>query len=448
MGYYMPLLVAVLFVAPVAAEGVGVNAVGDNTLEVGGDFAQNVDKEGVDEYVKSLQGRTIVQMVEKKSIIDDGFLQQNKEQVLQIWKETINTPYDPGPQIIMEHLARTNLGILSDSEVVILPAPAKFLGRSVPGLTAYSYNEINGIDAMRAWSIRDVPGATQQTVGSNNVGEKYQNKAPFRNELTGKAGVIPKEEMIRLRAENKNCIGTFTSSTGENLPRDQIYRCFVTLNTPFIKVLPKGGYLDALDLQTSIINVKDGTHSCMASYYRDGLWITAAHCLSEANVLSGRSILSSGKPVVITKDRVHMCGSPGCDVAFVNAPTPAIDAAKYELIKSDLSRLTEKSRIFIPGMEEGMSVVASDKSAYKNNLMWSDVGKGFCRIYRVQNGCFSHTCSTLSGFSGAPVYWVDAPGGKIELLGIHSGESVDGISCSETGSNYAVASGLYNGAMK
>ncbi|WP_460136071.1 trypsin-like serine peptidase [Pseudomonas sp. S1_E04] len=412
-------------------------------------FTDKLDKNLIDNYSNTLQGKSLEQLREQTPIVDDIRLQQNKDEVVRVWKNTINTPYDPGPQVIMEYLTRTNLGLPPSQGIVTSPATTKLIKQSDPRITTYSNGFINDLNTSKAYSIKTDPSATQQTISGNNIGSKYQKVDPFRNELSGLSRAIPEQDLLKFRVDSKDCIGLIVSSTGsKRLTRERIYQCFVTLSSPFIKVVPEGGYLDALNLQTSITISRDGTHSCIASFYNKNTWVTAAHCVSEANIIDGRSILSGGKPIPITESMIKICKKPGCDVAFVTASTNIVDISRYELYNPNLLLLTEQSQILIPGIEEGIPIILSDKTPYKLNLMWSDVGKGFCKIYRVQNGCFSHTCSTLSGFSGAPVYWVNAPSGKIELIGIHSGESIDGIKCKKTDSNYAVTADLYNGAIK
>ncbi|WP_170930014.1 MULTISPECIES: serine protease [unclassified Pseudomonas] len=413
----------------------------------GYNLTNKLDKDLIENYSNSLQGKSLEQLKEQSPIVNYDFLQKNKDKTLQIWKTTLNTPYDPGPQVIMEHLTRINLGLPPNQDIATSPATTKLLIKSDPRITTYANTPLSNIQS--SFFTKDIPGSNQQTIGGNNIGPKFQNTDPFRNDISGVSRSIAEKDLLKLRTENKDCIGNFTSSTGNRrLTREQIYKCFVTLNTSFDKVMPKGSYLDALDLLTSITITRDGTHSCMASFYDKDTWITAAHCVSYANIADGRSILINGKQIPITKTIVKSCGKPGCDVAFISSPTNVTDTAKYELRNPNLSLLTEQSQILIAGIEEGSPILPADKSPYKSNLMWSDVGKGFCRIFRVQSGCLSHTCSTLSGFSGAPIYWVNSSSSKIELIGVHSGESVEGMKCNDTESNYAVASDLYQGALK
>ncbi|MNF96780.1 hypothetical protein D3C84_795800 [compost metagenome] len=87
------------------------------------------------------------------------------------------------------------------------------------------------------------------------------------------------------------------------------------------------------------------------------------------------------------------------------------------------------------------------RQAYEETLMWSDVGRGYCRIRNVYKGCMSHTCSTIDGWSGGPVYGHD--NNHVTLLGVHSGYSSEQVACSGKGdnmpTNYATLKPLYEG---
>ncbi|MFS2067508.1 hypothetical protein ACEN9D_01910 [Pseudomonas sp. CT11-2] len=398
----------------------------------------------IDEYSKLLKGKTLEELVNQKPIINDAGLQESKEQALTTWKNSLNTPYDPGPQVIREHLTRKNFGLPDSPDIATISATKKIPMNIDPHITNNGINQI----PKQAFILPNskIPGANQQTMAGNNTGNKYGKTKPFKNELSGYQHGATLEDLEKFRADSKNCIGTLTNSEGNpGLFRKDVYKCFKTLNSP--STFASSGYLQALNLITSITK-NDGLHSCIASYYKEGEWITAGHCVTKNNLADGRNLIIGEKTLPLNEYNVRRCYLPGCDAAIILAKTPEIDYSKYELTNPKLQLITENSEVFIPGMEVGMPIIITPEAPYKYNLMWSDVGHGYCKIYRVENGCFSHTCSTLTGFSGAPVYWINAPSGKIELLGIHTGESTEGTTCAETNTNYAVTANLYKGIIQ
>ncbi|WP_019579126.1 hypothetical protein [Pseudomonas mandelii] len=280
---------------------------------------------------------------------------------------------------------------------------------------------------------------TDQTVGDKN-GPGIVEKFPiFKNEVdhvqTAGPSALAQQKM---REEAAGCIGEL-DAVPVNQVKEQAEKCFASFDRPngpswnqqLDEALAqvnknqeaKTGYLKALSLVTSIVDI-NRKHQCMASVYKEGEWVTASHCIPG---MDARYLLLDGKFVLINSTTPCKFTSP-CDIVFIQAPTPKLDSSTLPRINPDLRNFNWEDGIFVPGivyetvLRDNLTFKGISSGDYLKKLMWSPYGVGYCRALDIQaNGCFSHTCSTLVGFSGAPIYAYDAANKKIQLLGVHSG---------------------------
>jgi hypothetical protein len=104
-----------------------------------------------------------------------------------------------------------------------------------------------------------------------------------------------------------------------------------------------------------------------------------------------------------------------------------------------LTTISSTTTLFIPGIEVGTAIPEKNIDGAGKKMMWSKI-QNACIPYEVKHGCISYTCSTLKGFSGAPVFSVR--GAEIRLIGVHAGGQVGG-SCENNGINSAVTSDIF-----
>lgn len=188
------------------------------------------------------------------------------------------------------------------------------------------------------------------------------------------------------------------------------------------------------------ITFKDN-HLCMASYVGGEKWVTAGHCfLGNQAPYENHKILLD-KPYSI---KVIKCNAPNCDIALVEAIGGKFSGKLPVQLDSDLTSISDKTPLFMPGIEIGTKIPGGNIQGVPQVVMWSKI-KNACIPYEVKRGCIAYTCSTLTGFSGAPVYSVDADNPK--LVGVHSGVELDG-SCAKSTVNLAVTSDIFAGMLK
>lgn len=273
-------------------------------------------------------------------------------------------------------------------------------------------------------------GSQEMTWGIENGGVITNSYNGYNNKDAGIVRPGPsKKEKDRWAVESGKCRGDISSYS--DLSSEEVSDCFVRLSRLMDMIEPPRSssltYLKSIEMVSSITDVSY-THRCMASVYKKDVWITARHCLESNAIADGIYILVDGKKSKIKEPSVRHCGA-NCDISFIDMSTPAQTTPPNIAINtSDLNWDTE---IFVPGIQDGTRLRdKSDPSKYKYELMWSMVGSGYCRSYEIdERGCLIHTCSTISGFSGAPVYIYDENSKAVSLLAVHSGAKADGNNC-------------------
>ncbi|MFI8981708.1 hypothetical protein [Ectopseudomonas khazarica] len=281
---------------------------------------------------------------------------------------------------------------------------------------------------------------TDQTVGNNNGPEIIKQFPVFKNDVDQvQTDGISYTARAEMKEEAKGCIGELDS-----VPFDQVKKqaenCFASLErqngptwnqNPYLTIAElssnqeaKAGYLRALSLVSSIVD-SDKKHQCMASVYKEGVWVTAKHCVPGGMEI--RYLLRDSEFIPIKSTTPCKLTNP-CDIVFIQANTPHLEVSAFPKINPDLRHFDWKDGIFVPGivyktpLRNNSTHRGISNGDYISELMWSPYGVGYCRVLDIQkNGCFSHTCSTLVGFSGAPVYAYDTASKKVQLIGIHSG---------------------------
>ncbi|MEW5714062.1 hypothetical protein AB1462_17075 [Pseudomonas sp. SB113] len=316
------------------------------------------------------------------------------------------------------------------------------------------------------------PDMVSRIRGSNYgvMSENGKAGSPFREKyrvfdqtIRGEAGakeakvlgvVIPLEiEEERLK-QSIDCKGELN----DGLQILQIAKCFTSLSNAVLKITPYVSidktYTRGLSSLSSLVTTSD-IHRCDVSVVRSGLWITAKHCLDDVKWnLDILRIVVENKKVKIIKAVPANCQQQPCDIAYLYAETPT--SAEIPTILSKEVEIRWDNPIFIPGIPYGAKLagIFEPESIYSNEavspsyaklryndlVMWSPYNEGFCMSLMKDNAsCIIHTCSTVRGFSGAPIYRYDQEKDKIILIGIHSGADGELNKCEVTSKkvNYA-----------
>lgn len=404
-----------------------------------------------------LQGESLENIVAQKGLNIDQISIERKERAQQRFFKTYGEEGVPDINTYRRYLVKETLGLPPDVENFVVNAEFALTNPGLMGIDAEKQYHLEvfwtqksreaGTEASTFEKYRmkkkDVASATRNV---DNTGGLYDN--PTVNVLTGTAYRFTDLEKEKMAVEAANCAPGINSTGGESVLRKEIMTCFQKFDEKFFddmgytNVSSRGIY-DGLKYVTSLVD-ENGYHQCMASYYAEGVWITAAHCVSEVQIDSGLYVLASNIKVKLELSgdiSVKLCGISKCDVAFIYAPTPQIDSSRFVAV-GDLAQLTSKTPILVPGIELGSPVVRESTKIFNESLMWAPVSKGYCRAYIVEVNCISHTCSTLTGFSGAPIYMEDSQR-RIHLLGVHSGEKSAVVSCKAVDASYAVSSQLF-----
>lgn len=294
--------------------------------------------------------------------------------------------------------------------------------------------------------LREIILRETMTYGPSGGLNVLKNLPAFKNELYGVSETIPESEILRMEKEAEGCRNNMATITPSAVKK-YIGTCFTSLNDVAAIVSPISSegktYLKSISLVSSMINSKN-EHLCVVSVYKDGVWITAKHCLPESQQGLDRYIISNKVRNKIDWSKVRRCKKQACDIVYIDMETPDISQQNMPVVNQSIKKLNWETEIFIPGVvyEEDMSYSLSEysKSSISNiNFLWSPVGYGFCRALDIsKNSCFSHACNTVQGFSGAPIYTYNETSRAIELIAIHSGRDKDSNNCTEKAkTNYA-----------
>lgn len=406
-----------------------------------------------------LQGKSLESIVAEKGVDIGDVSIERKEKAQHRFIRTYGEDGVPDINVYRRFLIKETLGLYPDTDNFVVDAQFAMANPEIMGFDIEKQSYLNifwrekskeiGTDASDFAGYRmKAKDAILSTRNAGNSAGIYQN--PTVNVLTGSEYRLSVVEQQKMEEEAKGCAPNVNKTGGEKSAlRQEVMKCFQKFDDKFFRDMGYGssgrGVYDGLGYVNSLVN-NNGDHKCMASYYAEGVWITAAHCVGESLLGAGLYIIANGIKFKIEKSKngnVSLCKASRCDVAFINAPTPKVDELKF-VADGDLKLLNAKTPILIPGIEEGSPVVRGATILLNENLLWAPVAKGYCRAYRVEKGCLSHTCSTLSGFSGAPVYLLDNKF-RINLVGIHSGEKSSVVSCKAAGTSYAVSSQLFKG---
>ncbi|WP_417312045.1 hypothetical protein [Ectopseudomonas khazarica] len=412
------------------------------------------DQRMIDAYSQSQQNKSFDQLIDGPSISKDPESQKRKLIASIYFNNTFKSQSFPDNQVMKSFLVHENFEVKPELDFFMVNASERYnTGPLRVNQQLILVSPENRLIEQGDLKPKRMKEELLQTHSGSNTGRGYENGYTFKNEVSGYEAKLPQGEVDMMRVEAKDCLGRRKRSGVEgSVDRAKVYKCFVFFNRDLFKEMGYKNsaylqYLITLSLLTTIVDRK-GNHVCMASYYDKNTWITANHCVTDTWIESmGISILANGKKVPITKAMRRECAkqSLGCDVARIIAPTPNVSTDNIVLRGARSTIVTEKTDLFIPGIEVETPIYTESGVSFDRALMWADVGKAYCRVYKVEAGCFSHTCSTLTGFSGAPVYLVNAEDQKIYLIGIHTGDDQQDVSCKTSGTNYAVSPDLFEG---
>lgn len=290
----------------------------------------------------------------------------------------------------------------------------------------------------------------KHTYAGNNAPAIVKKFKDFKNNQLDyfKKKPLTDLEILDWKIESDGCIGELNTST--NPKHDsRISKCFDWLDKTKILAYPetssKNTYLRGLSTVSSIVNKSD-EHQCMASVYKIGIWVTARHCLTikddHLKTPSERMyLIISGSRMEIKKSSIKTCDDNNkCDIAFIKMNTGRVTSDEAPLLTYKKDFLDRDTKILMPGLAVKEYLSGKFEPAiYRQELLWSPYGKGFCRSMQVEsNGCLIHTCSALVGFSGAPLYAYNETSGKLVLIGVHSGTDPEKNACEDkSGASYA-----------
>ncbi|MHC8313357.1 hypothetical protein ACYZUC_27650 [Pseudomonas sp. GT1P32] len=280
------------------------------------------------------------------------------------------------------------------------------------------------------------------------LGIKVFNEYPdFKNEIDGVSIKIPASAVLTMAEQAEGCPNNLDTISVSEL-KAYAGKCFLSVNKQAAIVSTTNSidktYLKALPLVSSLVD-RDNKHLCMISVYKKDLWITAEHCLPKSQEGLERYVIVDGGKQKLIWGKVSRCKIKPCDVAYVSMPTPKLVDNSLPNINAPTKDLSWMTPLFIPGiiyqydMSDSLQKQSANSIASQIDFLWSPVGKGFCRAVELsKNGCLSHTCNTVTGFSGAPIYTYDEKAGVIDLIAIHSGRDKESNNCNEEAkTNYA-----------
>ncbi|RJX78948.1 trypsin-like peptidase domain-containing protein [Pseudomonas sp. LS-2] len=177
------------------------------------------------------------------------------------------------------------------------------------------------------------------------------------------------------------------------------------------------------------------SHRCIAVYMGEGEWLTARHCISElsGNYVDLRLITPDGNFRV---DKVINCVESGCDYVWIRPyGTSYSKSVPARLGVEAISKISASDELFIPGIEEKESIPGGSFAGVQKAMKWTRYTRT-CIAIKVRRGCLTHTCSTVQGFSGAPVFAFQD--GVAYVVGIHLGVDKENV-CNDGGRNFAVS---------
>ncbi|MBY8945172.1 trypsin-like serine protease [Pseudomonas sp. SH10-3B] len=271
----------------------------------------------------------------------------------------------------------------------------------------------------------------QETVGKDNLavldGHVFKNayNPLIKSSLTPEYYAEVLREAVRIGCRGGDAFSTNTVSA------DAVLNCFQRNNGE-----DKSGEAIYNSLKGKVTSITyNGMHFCMASYVGKLKWVTAAHCfLGKASPYDNYKILLD-RPYDI---KVTVCDKKNCDVALVEPSGMEGFDEGYTPLNTSLATISSKTQLFVPGVEINTPIPGNNIDGVSEVIMWSKI-KNACIPYEVRSGCIAYTCSTLTGFSGAPVYAVK--NNSVSLVGVHSGGGLGG-ECAAMEMNTAVTSDI------
>ncbi|VVM47571.1 hypothetical protein PS639_00607 [Pseudomonas fluorescens] len=408
------------------------------------DNAWHVSDEQLEKFDSLVQGKSLRDIAIIKSLTGDPVVEHRKQYLIDYANKQAGTFKSLNPQDLRSYLVNENLGLYPHERIFTIPATEKLKNNR----DSYIDYGPPRLESKLPYYGKLPKGSNEQTTGEGNGPEIYTPNSTFENDYSVTTISLPSGSYSSMKSESEGCLGNLRATAGPKDPeRAEVYKCFRFLNDELYDAVVSRkdfGYLSALPLLASIVG-DDSKHICMASFYKEGVWITAKHCVTTLRLSKGINLVVGNELIKIMKEKVSWCSGSFCDVGFISAKTPVVDLNNLELQNPNLAAVNWGAEIFIPGIEEGESIDRkAPMNSFRAQLMWSDVGRGYCKAFKVKKGCINHTCSTLNGFSGAPVYWIDKKDRKIQLIGIHTGHSRF-FGCAGSETNYAVTSDQYRG---
>lgn len=275
--------------------------------------------------------------------------------------------------------------------------------------------------------------------------EQMQMVDPDLGSSIWESWVAP-EKIEKWSFELKNCIGLGGQDVYSKHYKKEYDQCFMGLDETQ-KYLDERGltqpsYLDGIKYLASIASRPRGSflHSCMASAYQPNKWITAKHCLTKNHIINGAYLIALGAQVKISQEMVSLCDD--CDIAVIDVSgIQALKPAGNEPVVPATLSVKVEDEVFIAGIPEKTVLNDFSPEGIAAQLRWSAVGLGFCRVFGIDDKCLTQTCSTIRGFSGAPVYKFNSVTSRVEILAVHSGVDNEMSSCpgQAEGVNYATS---------
>jgi hypothetical protein len=132
--------------------------------------------------------------------------------------------------------------------------------------------------------------------------------------------------------------------------------------------------------------------------------------------------------------------------AFRSSPNGAIpDSQDFTVLTLDTSDIpTPKINFRTASSDKRLITVGfnslTDESHWTESLRWSQ--KGVCFVSLVQDGCIVHGCNTTPGFSGAPLFQIDADDQSLSVVGLQIAAGDQAINCPTFDGSDAANSGI------